>query len=227
MKKLVIAVMVLTLTLTGQPVNAFFGGGGISGPLPVYNTNAAVDAATLATQINTLQQLDAMLKNLASMDGAAAAANQSLIAETIGDLITMQNGLNLYMSQAAYDGKYMDVSQMSVEDQIAYIEGLQQAQGATLQSAMEAQGVIVARNATMSNAIQQLLQSSQGAEGAKAAAQVAHQLAALQITQLMQTQEMIARGQRAELERQAYEREKEETAKNMNDRVLSREEKLK
>jgi P-type conjugative transfer protein TrbJ len=211
MKKLSITLLVIILA-SCQPVSADLFGGGISGPLPVYSVNPGVDAATLATQINTFQQLDAALKNLASMDSATAYENQALIADTITQLINLQNSMNLQMSQAAYEGKYMDVSQMTVEEQIQYIQGLQAAQGATLQSAMEAQGMIVQRNAGMSYAIQQLLASSQSAEGAKAAAQIGHQLAALQLTQLMQTQEMIARGQRAELERQAYEREKEKAA---------------
>lgn len=220
MKKMTIALALSITTLVTSSSQAFLGGGGFSGPMPVYNVDKTVDAAALATKINTAQQLEAMLKNFSTMDSSTAAANRQLINDTINQLIALQTEMNLDMSQAAYDGKYVDVSYMTTEEQAAYIEGLQRDQSVTLQNAMETQGLVTSQNSSISASMNRLLNESQSSEGALAAAQVAHELAALQLTQMMQMQEMIARSNRLEAERIAIEKEKEKVAYDTSRRVL-------
>lgn len=89
--------LIIALTLPITSVQAGMFGGGISGPMPVYNVDKTVDAATLATQINTAQQLANQyqqlqheLANLAAMDPAAAAANAQYIQQTLQDLQYLQ-----------------------------------------------------------------------------------------------------------------------------------------
>lgn len=213
MKKIISALLLVLFLVPMGRTEALFGGG-ISGPMPVFNIDKTVDAATLATQINTLNQLEASLKNLSTMDASAAASNSEYIYDAINNLISLQDSMNLGMNQAAYDQKYMDVTNMTPTEQADYLATLLYNQNRTLQSAMEVQGLVTNANATNAQAIQRLLSASKSSQGALAAAQVGHQLAALQISQLVQMQDMIARSERAKAERMAYEREQEEMEHN-------------
>lgn len=226
MKKIVVylTACLLSLPLTGQ---AFFGGGTISGPIAVYNTNASVDAATLATQINTAQQLAAALKNLETMDPGAAAANAGYIYSNLQQLISVQNNLQgMVMDyanfQSSWDSQYHDFADyagMSGEQYSQNAQNLLNALNQSIYNAMQAQGFI-ANNSDTTAMLQQLLQASQTAQGAKAAAQVGNMIAAQQVQQMMQFQQMFAQSQRQQSEWLAYQAHKEAMAREANEQFF-------
>lgn len=219
MKRLVsactIGLVVLGTSLCGMPVHALFGGG-LKGPLPVYSVDKTVDAATIATQINTLKQLDAALKNLQTMSPEVAAANVNLIQKYLQDLLTMQRNMegmvmNYSDFQKTWDSQYHDFSEysgMTGEEYAQNAENLLKALNQSVYNSMQAQG-LVAQHYDTASALQGLIQASQSAEGALAAAQVANQIAALQLQQMMNFQQIVAQSNRAQSEWLAYQAHKE------------------
>lgn len=210
------------------PAHALFGGG-ISGPLPVYNTDKTVDAATIATQVNTAQQLQAELQNLASMDPATAAANMGRIQSDLQQLINLQNQMNgLVMDysnfQNAWDAQYQDFGAyngMSAGQYATNAQQLLSSLNQSLYNSMLAQG-LVAQTGADSVSLQNLLDASQNAQGALAAAQVANQMAAMQAQQLMKLQQIVATSNRAQSEWMAYQAHKEAMAQASVDQFFER-----
>ncbi|SFL43922.1 hypothetical protein [Pelosinus propionicus] len=189
-------------------------GGGFSGPMPVYNIDKTVDAAAIATQVNTLKQLESAL---AVMDSSTAAANMQQIQASLRQLVQMQNQMSgLFMDyenfQTAWNSQYRDFADynnMTAADYAANAQMLRDSMNQSIYNAMLSQG-FVAQNADTGAAIQQLLQASQTAEGALAAAQVGNQIAALQAHQMLQFQQMAARSNRAQNEWMEYQVRKEQ-----------------
>lgn len=219
MFKTIMAVF-MCLLLGGIPsaAHAFFGGG-ISGPLPVYNTNASVDAATLATQINTAQQLTNQyqqlqneLANLASMDPAAAAANIGGIQNALTSLMALQEQMSGFAMdyqtfQNQWDDTYKDFSDyngMSGNDYANHAAQMMQLTKNQTYDAMRAQGLVSQIGANTNN-LQGLLNASQSAQGALAAAQAGNQIAAMQAQQMMALQQMVGQSNQAQL---AYQQQK-------------------
>lgn len=213
---LLLTFCMLSLSTTSISHAGLFGGG-LSGPMPVYNIDKTVDAATLATQINTAQQLAADLANLKNMDSATAAANMQQIQSSLQQLITLQNQMSgMIMDyenfQYAWDEQYGDFSDYNNMTSADYAENarrLRESMDQSLHNAMLSQG-FVAQNANSAAALQQLLRASQTAEGALAAAQVGNQIAALQAQQMIQFQQMVAQSNRAQNQWLEYQIRKEE-----------------
>lgn len=226
MKKIALASLICLALAVPAPTYALFGGG-ISGPLAVYNTDKTVDAATIATKINTAEQLSAMLKNLQGMDSATAAANIDQINANLQQLANLQNELSgMIMDysnfQTSWDSQYHDFSDyagMTGDDYAQNAQNLLSALNQSTYDAMRAQGLIV-NNQNTAAMLQQLMQASQSAEGAKAAAQAGNLIAAQQVQQLMQFQQMVAQSNRQQSEWIAYQAHKEAMAKELAARIL-------
>lgn len=226
MKKTALAILICLAMAVPAPTYALFGGG-ISGPLPVYNMDKTVDAATIATKINTAEQLSAMLKNLQGMDSATAAANINQINANLQQLANLQNELSgMIMDysnfQTSWDSQYHDFGDyagMTGDDYAQNAQNLLSALNQSTYDAMRAQGLIV-NNQNTAAMLQQLMQASQSAEGAKAAAQAGNLIAAQQVQQLMQFQQMVAQSNRQQSEWIAYQAHKEAMAKELAARIL-------
>ena len=228
MKKYLSLCVICMLLLTNMPVTHALFGGGISGPLPVFNTNPTVDLATITTQINTLKQLEAALKNLSSMDASSAAANQALIQQNLQQLVQMQQqteGLVMDYTnfQTAWDEQYQDFSAYSGMSGAEYADNAQrllQAMNQSIYNAMRSQGLVSQTSADAAT-LQQLMQASQSAEGALAAAQAGNQIAAMQAQSLMKLQQTISQSNRAQSEWLAYQTHKEAMAKEASANFLN------
>jgi len=208
-KYLVICLAVMMFITTSQPAYALFGGG-LKGPLPVYSVDKTVDAATIATQLNTAQQLAAALKNLAEMDSAAAAANAGAIQQTLAQLLTLQQQVQSFVNdyqnfQQNWDEIY-NTGGIGADYAAQAAQVLQATDQATY-DAMRAQGWAVGTMPTTAENLNALIAASQTAEGALAAAQAGNQIAALQAQQLMILQQTIAANNQAQL---AYQKEREQ-----------------
>jgi P-type conjugative transfer protein TrbJ len=220
-KKILVAVLIiLSVPFSGQ---AFFGGGGITGPLPVYNTDKTVDAATIATQINTLKQLEAAL---AVMDSSTASQNMQQIQNNLMQLEQMQSQMEGLITDYAnfqnnwneqYNG--VDYNNMSGSDYANHAQALLDSMNQSVYNAMRAQGYNVAYG-DVRGSLQNLLQSSQSAEGALAAAQVGNQIAALQAQQMMQFQQMVTQSNQAQTEWMKYQLEKERNAQALAEQAF-------
>lgn len=222
MKKFIPVLLACLLFIPTLPAQALFGGGGFSGPMPVYNVDKTVDIATITTQINTLKQLEATLKNLDTMDPATAEATIASVQASLEQMTEMQNNMDgLIMDyanfQAAWDSQYHDFSDyggMSGEEYAQNAQNLLSSLNQSVYNAMQAQG-LVAQNYDTASALQTLMQASQSAEGALSAAQVANQIAALQVQQLMQFQQIVAQSNRAQSEWLAMQTHKEENGQRI------------
>ena len=208
MKQVIMCIAVCLLISISHVAHAGIFGGGISGPMPVYNVDKSVDAATLATQINTAQQLQAALANLAKMDATTAAENQQLIYSNLQQLAQLQQQMqSLVMDYSEFQNSW---NNMYPEFQSDYANQANQIVSATDQAVYEAmlmQGMGVAGISNSSANLQGLLNASQTAQGALAAAQAGNQIAAIQAQQFMQLQQMIAQSNNAQL---AYQKQKME-----------------
>lgn len=231
MKKVVKAVTIAGLILSTpiQQGQAFFGGG-IDGPIPVYSVDTTVDLATIATQVNTLQQLEAALKNLSSMDVASAAANMGQIQQTLAQLQAVQQqatGLTMdYQNfQQQWDQTYPDYASytgMSGADYANQVQQLSEVTQKQIYDAMLAQGLVSQVNGDARN-LQSLLSASQSAEGALAAAQAGNQIAAITSQQLMRLQQIVAQSNQAQLSYQEEQKRKERMAKEAMNQYFERE----
>lgn len=233
MKKLLTRIVLAALISSFSPAISHAGllGGGMSGPMPVYNVDKTVDAATLATQVNTMKQLEAALANLATMDPATAAANAQYIQEMIQQLINMQNqmqGLVMDYSnfQESWNQQYPEFSDykgMSAEEYAQSAQKLLDDFNTRSYYTMESQGII-SNNAGTAGMLKKLMEDSQSAEGALAAAQIGHQIAALQIQQMMQFQQMMAQSQREQSQWLAYQAHKEKMSREIEAQIWGVEE---
>lgn len=205
MKKTLLLLAICSfLVYSPTPAHALFGGG-ISGPLPVYNIDKTVDVATITTQVNTYEQLQAMLKNLASMDASTAAGNMTNIQAQLTDLITLQQQtqgmlVDYQNFQEQWNETYKDYSDangMTALDYANQVEALRQFTEQNMYDTMRSQGLISGME-TDANYLNRLLASSQSAEGTRAALQAANQIAGLQIQQLMRFQQMLSDQNRAQ-----------------------------
>ena len=218
---------VIALIPIATPAQAFFGGG-ISGPLPVYNVNSTVDAATLATQINTLQQLQAALQNLASMDEATAAANLQQIQLAMQQLNEIQNSLrgttyDFQNFQQQWDSQYQDFGSYAGQNAAQYGEQARQLMlqtDAAVYNAARAQGLVNAQLPGEYQNLQYLLNASQSAQGALSAAQAGNQIAALQIQQMMRLQQIVAASNEAQAAYQAEQIRREVQAQEFTKHFL-------
>lgn len=207
MKKVFTSLVLATLVMNITPgtSHAFFGGG-ISGPLPVYNLDKTVDAATIATQLNTAQQLEAALSNLASMDPATAAANMGQIQQTLAQLQMLQQevtGMTMdYQTfQQQWDATYQDFGAyngMSGSDYANQAQKINQATQQQIYDAMRAQGLISGIPGDAAS-LQQLLNASQSSQGALAAAQAGNQISGIMAQQIMRLQQMMSQSNQAQL----------------------------
>lgn len=199
------AMFILVAPVGTKSVQAFFGGG-ISGPLPVYNLDKTVDAATIATQINTAHQLEAALSNLAKMDPATAAANMGQIQQTLAQLQVLQQevtGMTMdYQNfQYQWDNTYQDFrayNGMSGTDYAYQAQQLNQATQQQIYDAMRAQGLISGIPGDAAN-LQHLMNASQSSQGALAAAQAGNQISGLMAQQMMRLQQMMSQSNQAQL----------------------------
>lgn len=207
MKKLF--AMVITTLFLGVPAisHAALLDGGISGPLPVYNIDSSVDLATITTQLNTAQQLEAALKNLASMDSSTAAANMGQIQQTLAQLQALQQqvtGMSMdYQNfQQQWDANYG----MSGTDYAYQVQQLTQSTQRQIYDAMRAQGLISDIPSDAAN-LQQLMNASQSSQGALAAAQAGNQISGILAQQIMRMQQIMAQSNQAQL---AYQEKKQQ-----------------
>lgn len=217
MKKKILTAAICFALITPTYGHAFFGGG-ISGPLPVYNMDKTVDAATIATQIATAQQLETDLANLKNMDAHTAAANMDRIYNNLKQLVELQNQMNGMLTnyenmQYAWSQQYGDddYSNMTPEEYAENARRLRESMDQSLYNAMLAQG-FAQSNGDMTSALQNLLNASQTSEGALAAAQVGNQIAALQAQQMIQFQQMVIQSNQAQTEWMRYQLEKDKQA---------------
>lgn len=228
MKKLLTKMVLAALITSFSPAITHAGliGGGISGPMPVYNVDKTVDAATLATQVNTMKQLEAALANLATMDPATAAANAQYIQQMIQQLINMQNqmqGLVMDYSnfQESWNQQYpafSDYKGMTAEEYAQNAQKLLDDFNTRSYYTMQSQGVI-ANNAGTAAMLDDLLRQSNNAQGALAAAQIGHQIAALQIQQMLQFQQMMAQSQREQSQWLDYQARKEKMSRELEAQI--------
>lgn len=229
MKKIVLFLFLSFLVvIPATETQAFFGGGGLKGPLPVYNKNSSVDAATLAMRITTAKQLEADLANLQKMDPATAAANAHLIYDRLQRLFALQqenqNMIADYENfQTVWDEQYgsdLDYQQMNAAEYAKQARILRESMDKSLRDAMQMQGYVV-HNSNSADALQQLLASSQSAEGALAAAQVGNQIAAIQAQQMMQFQVMAAQSNQMQAQWMRDQLEKEKMEQERTERYFS------
>lgn len=200
-----LALATLVMSITPGTSHAFFGGG-ISGPLPVYNLDKTVDLATITTQLNTAKQLEAALSNLATMDPATAAANMGQIQQTLAQLQTLQQevtGMTMdYQNfQQQWDAIYQDFGAYNGMSGTDYANQAQQINKATQQQiydAMRAQGLISGIPGDAAN-LQQLMNASQSSQGALAAAQAGNQISGIMAQQIMRLQQMMSQSNQAQL----------------------------
>lgn len=221
MKKTITAMILATLLTNVAPAisHADLFGGGLTGPLPVFNIDKSVDIATITTQINTLKQLEAALSNLALMDPATAAANMGQIQQTLGQLQTLQQevtGMTMdYQNfQQQWDNTYQDFGAyngMSGNDYAYQAQQLNLATQRQIYDAMRAQGLIAGIPGDATN-LQQLMIASQSSEGALAAAQAGNQISGLIAQQMMRLQQMMSQSNQAQLSYQEQKQQQDAAA---------------
>lgn len=221
MKKqfLIYLAICLTINSIAIPAHAFFGGGGLKGPIAVYSKNTSVDAATIANQINTLKQLEATLKNLRPMDSSTSIANINAIRQNIANLLAVQQQvdgiINSYTQfQQKWDETYGPNSGISGASNTEHVKQLTQVTENQTANAMQNAALARSQIPGTANNLNNLLAASQSAEGALAAAQIGNQIAGIQAQQLMQLIQMMS----AQIDAQmAFQQQLKEVADRQQD----------
>lgn len=211
MKRRVLTCVALVVISLSSIAHAGLIGGGISGPLQVY------DPKVIAQTLEIMQHNAAMLlleqRNLAQMDAATAAANMDRIQQNLADLVTLQMQMESLITdynnfQAAWDatyGDYQDAAGMRGEDYAYRAAQIAKATDKAVYDAMRAQGFGVSGQITAAQNLENLLNQSQNAQGALAAAQAGNQIAGQQVEQLLLLQQMMAQTNNAQM---AYQKQK-------------------
>lgn len=222
MKKLLNVMLVALLVLGAQSISMQK-----AKAMVVYDPS--VEAQAILNVANTAQQIQMQLQNLSSMDAATAAENKQAIYSNLKQLTDLQNSMSgLVMNysnfQNSFDAQYHDFSDYKGMSGEQYSQNAQQllvSLNQSLYNAMSAQG-LVAQNGNTSNQLQMLLDASQTADGALAAAQIGHQMAGLQSQQMMQLQQIMAQSNRAQSEWMALQTHKEAMAESLSEQMWER-----
>lgn len=173
------------------------------------------------------QQVQMQLQNLANMDQASAAANMAQIQQQLQQLVQLQQEvqgmtLDYQATQEQWNQLYgTDYSNMNNTDFAEQAQKLSDQTNKSIYDAMRAQG-LVSQIGTDSANLQSLLQASQSAQGALAAAQVGSQIAALQAQQLMRLQQIMAQSNQAQAAYYAEQKQKEAMAKESTSQYFQR-----
>jgi len=198
-----------------------------------YGQNVLTAARTLQEINNQILQLQNeavmlqnMAKNLATLN--FSSLNQMIGAlNNIGTLINQAQGLSFNLTllenqwQQQYPGSYDSTVTTNSLD-IAARQRWQEAMSA-FQNTMQVQSQIVQNVRADQPILTDLVNKSQGAEGALQAQQATNQLVALSAKQEMQIQEMMASQYRAEAQDAARKAQAEEAARETTQQFLGSE----
>lgn len=190
-----------------KPAEAFLGGG-ITGPLPIFNVDKTVDAATLKQQLDVAEQLSNQIKqlenearNLDPLDSKSLVGLNAKITNTLQQLQQVNNemqaiGTDYASLQQQWDETYKDFGNfngMSGEDYATYNRSIINTTQQKIQRALASQSLASDANIQADiTALKQLLANSQGAQGAVAATQAASQIAAMQVEQMLKMQRIMS-----------------------------------
>jgi len=222
------------LMFSVQPSRAFLGFGDIVFDPSVFIQTVLGYVQQYASAVNTATQIENQVKslyneaqNLANMDQGAAMQTISGIRQSLTQLFQMQSRIrgmtmdyasvesawdNLYKNFGAYNG-------MSGKDYAAQAQKiLAQTDNATY-DAMRAQGLVSQLGNDERN-LESLLNASNSAAGALAAAQAGNQIAAVNTQQLMRLQQIVAASYRAESSYYAQQTQREAMSKADSDRFF-------
>lgn len=175
---------------------------------PVYAAYPVYDATAVAKLVEELQKWEQQMaywkQQLASIDPTNSSALKSQIAQFQALQNQLDGLLNDYNTLATnWDALYKDFSSSSwkgttTADYLADLENVGEALKAVQREAMIAQGMAAETNDDLT-ILSSLVDSSQNATGTVQAQQVANQIAALQVRQLVRLQQMMAEYHKAQL----------------------------
>lgn len=165
------------------------------------------------TQIqNQLQQLQNEAKNLENMDAATANETISHIQDNLNQLYQLQQQMQSVLTdyenlESVWDSVYTDYADadgLTGEDYVQQAAKVVDTTNQAIYDAMYMQGFGVSGVNDVVGNLGHLLEATNSASGALAAAQAGNQIAALQAQQMMLLQQMIAKNNQAQL---AYQKQ--------------------
>ncbi|VBB08469.1 Hypothetical protein LUCI_3741 [Lucifera butyrica] len=156
--------------------------------------------------LNNLQSLQAQLQNLSSLDQSSMTSQINSVQnslQTLQQLRQSEKGLTLDWTNAqqAWDSEYTDFKNLnggiSATDYTTAYKKLSTNTDNALYDAMKSQGLLVQLDDDQQNLVN-LMKSSTSAKGALQAAQIGHQLTALEIQNMLRLQQILTMSNRAQ-----------------------------
>ena len=226
-KRVFIVVAAIAVFFSVQPAKAFLGFGDIVFDPSVFLQTVFSYLTEVETTMNEAAQLENQIQslynealNLAKMDQGLSGTALSGLKNSLNQLTNLQGkirGMTMTYEdvEGAWDKLYKDFGSLNGKSGKEYAEQAQkvldQMNNATY-DAMRSQG-LVSQLGDDSKNLQGLLQASNSASGALAAAQAGNQIAASTVQQLMRLQQISAASYRAESSYQAAQAQKEGMSK--------------
>lgn len=170
-----------------------------------YLQNLKTALSTVQMLINQAKQLQNDLLNLTRLDSNLANTNLAAVQQSLSQLISLNQSvkglaLDYQQMQKAWDSTYKDFgffNGLGGNDYAKYVGGLLNQTNNSIYDAMRAQGLVAQIGDDATN-LQNLMNASQSAPGALAAAQTGNQIASIQAQQLIRMQTIMATSYRAE-----------------------------
>jgi P-type conjugative transfer protein TrbJ len=162
-------------------------------------------ADQITNTLNNLKQLEAMLKNMESMDKGVGSSNQANLQKVIAGLREARaetNALTVNYKdfQQSWDENYVDFQQVNGLTAMDYYKIYQKNTvnvDKAAKTAMMSQG-LVAQIDDDADVLDMLMKSSDSADGALKVAQIGNQMTALLIQNVMRLQQITSLSERAQ-----------------------------
>lgn len=216
MKKILVAGLVAMCLTTSFPMTK-------TEAVGMITYDPSTEYQVIQQVANSYKQIEMQLQNLSGMDASTAAANSGQIQQNLAQMAALQQQMQGFVSdyskfQQQWDSAY---GSNSGNDYANQVQNLMQTTENSINNAMRNQAYVRSQIPGNATNLNNLLNASQSAQGALAAAQAGNQIAGIQAQQMMMLSQMLSTQNDAQMAYQEQQKKQQEMSQNFADEFFT------